>query len=172
MPLLDRKYDKLVLNDDYLSDPLLMALAWKKAHDYIRTTNWYADNFELDISSIDLPNRCVDWINESKSKLVFSPLELVPAPKTQPWEFIKPEDPFAISEFKLLWQPVSSSFDQSKSDENIPKKSDKCDLKLRPLAHTCVRDQTIMTLVMMCLANEVEAIQGDCSGQEKLATGL
>lgn len=161
MPVLDKKYDKLALNDDYLSDPLLMALAWKKAHDYIRTTNWYADNFELDISSIDLPNRCVDWINESKSKLVFSPLELVPAPKTQPWEFIKPEDPFSISEFKLLWQPVSSSFDQPKSDENPPQKSDKCDLKLRPLAHTCVRDQTIMTLVMMCLANEVEAIQGD-----------
>jgi hypothetical protein len=43
------KYDttNLALTDEYLTDPLLMALAWKKTHHYIRTTNLHADNLEL-----------------------------------------------------------------------------------------------------------------------------
>lgn len=36
MPVLNSKYDQLFLNDEYLTDPLLLALAWKKAHDYRR----------------------------------------------------------------------------------------------------------------------------------------
>ena len=39
MPRIAKKYETLVLADDYLTDPLLMALAWKKSHQYIRATN-------------------------------------------------------------------------------------------------------------------------------------
>ena len=154
MPVLDKKYDKLSLHDSYLADSLLMALAWKKAHEYIRTTNWYADNFELDTSSIDLANRCNEWAQDVQGRLTFTPLELVPAPKSYPWKFEKPDDPLQVAEYKLLWQPET---DLENDDE------DKGPLRLRPLAHIGIREQTIMTLVMMCLANEVETMQGDPS---------
>lgn len=161
MPILNKKYDKLALNGDYLTDPLLMALAWKKAHDYIRTANWYADNFELDISSIDLPNRCNEWVDDIQDKLELKPLELVPAPKSHPWEFVKPEDPLKIAEYKVIWQPKDALKVEGGSAEK--KNGDKDPLRLRPLAHIGIREQTIMTLVMICLANEVESKQGDPS---------
>jgi hypothetical protein len=162
MPVLDKKYDKLALNGDCLTDPLLMALAWKKAHDYIRTANWYADNFELDVSSIDLPNRCNEWVKDIQEKLEFKPLELVPAPKSHSWEFIKPGGPLKIAEYKVIWQPKAtlkvaegSAEEQESGDNDL--------LRLRPLAHIGIREQAIMTLALMCLANEVESMQGDPS---------
>ncbi|MCE8011714.1 RNA-directed DNA polymerase [Billgrantia desiderata] len=163
MSVLDKKYDKLVLNDDYLTDALLMALAWKKAHDYIRTANWYADNFELDTSAIDLANRCSEWAREVQGELIFRPLELVPAPKSHPWEFVKPSDNHRqIAEYKLLWQPERPAHKNERPSEEQPEEEDG-PLRLRPLAHIGIREQTIMTLVMMCLANEVETMQGDPS---------
>lgn len=160
MPLIDKKYDQLFLNDEYLTDPILMALAWKKAHNYIRTTNWYADNFELDKSSLNLAKHCEDWVKEIENhKLEFSPLELVPAPKTSAWEFKneylsprKYSDPsfdpeletIENSELCIDWHPSN------------PKR-----LRLRPLAHIGIKEQSIMTLLMMCLANDVETAQGD-----------
>ncbi|WP_207888689.1 hypothetical protein, partial [Pseudomonas sp. 30_B] len=33
--------------------------------------------------------------------------------------------------------------------------------KLRPLAHVAIRDQTLATAVMMCLAEAIESHQGD-----------
>ncbi|GGX69041.1 RNA-directed DNA polymerase [Saccharospirillum salsuginis] len=161
MPVLDDRYEQLALNDTYLKDPLLMALAWKKAHEYIRTTNWYADNFELDVSSIDLPNRCTEWVGDIQTKLEFRPLELVPAPKTYQWEFSEPNDPMSPSEYKVVWQPVKKCKDEKSN------KSEASLLKLRPLAHVGIREQSIMTLVMMCLANEVESAQGDPSTDYK-----
>ena len=154
MPVIDDKYKKLVLANNYVSDPLLLALAWKKAQSYIRTANWYADNFELDTSAIDLPNRCSDWASEVKSDLVFKPMELVPAPKGCNWGFTDHEpDPsyldVSLEDLDpnpecLKWQPI-----------------DLDKLRLRPLAHIGIREQSIMTLVMMCLANDVETDQGD-----------
>lgn len=167
MPVLDEKYDKLYLNDQYLRDKLLLALAWKKAHEYIRTANWYADNFELDISSIDLPNRCDEWAGEIERKIHFSDLELVPAPKSHSWEFIPPEDPLRISEFKLIWQPKKEPDETANESDKTQEDSENSFLRLRPLAHIGIREQTIMTLVMMCLANEVETKQGDPSTDYK-----
>ena len=162
MPVLNKKYDKLVLSDIYITDPLLMALAWKKSHDYIRTTSWYADNFELDVSSVDLSNRCNEWIGELTGELKFRPLELVPAPKSHAWEFKKPPDQMGRAEFKIVWQPSKS--DKQENSEYGGNESDALDLlKLRPLAHIGIREQSTMTLVMMCLANEVETQQGDPS---------
>ena len=165
MPVLDKKYDKLSLNAEYLTDPLLLALAWKKAHEYIRTINWYADNFELDVSSIDLPNRCEEWAEEIKNKIRFSDLELVPAPKSHPWEFKKPDTSSQMADYKLLWQPKEPDERSSESDNKQEDK--KTLLELRPLAHIGIREQTLMTLVMMCLANEVETKQGDPSTDYK-----
>lgn len=163
MPVLEKKYDKLSLNSQYITDPLLLALAWKKAHEYIRTANWYADHFELDVSSIDLPNRCNEWAGGIKIHgLQFKNLELVPAPKSYPWEFVTPDDPMRIAEFKLLWQPKEPDKKAPKSFKEQEEK-DNSFLRLRPLAHIPIREQTIMTLVMMCLANEVETRQGDPS---------
>ncbi|TNF06694.1 MAG: hypothetical protein EP323_04515 [Gammaproteobacteria bacterium] len=148
MPVIDKKYETLSLTDDYLSDPLLMALAWKKSHEYIRTTNWYADHFDLDQTALDLASICDKWSKDIKNNLTFKDLELVPAPKACSWKFSKPEKKEFSSKNKqcLEW---------------MPEHPDK--VKLRPLAHIDIKDQTIMTLVMMCLANEVETKQGDPS---------
>lgn len=167
MPVFDKDYEKLVLNDSFLTDPLLMALAWKKTHEYVRTTNWYADSFELDISTIALPSRCNEWIESLKGKLVFKNLELVPAPKNQPWAFVKPIDPLCIAEYKLIWQPKGAVYGAQKpADNNVSSEGeedtkDNNILTLRPLAHIAIREQTFMTLVMMCLANDIETSQGD-----------
>ncbi|MBM7341569.1 RNA-directed DNA polymerase [Pantoea coffeiphila] len=141
MPIINRKYKELKLTDEYISDPLLMALAWKKSHHYIRTTNWYADNFELDLSALDLTQHCKHWVRRicNIEKFEFSPLQLVPVPKACKWEF-------KVVEGEVLWQP-----------------QDEDELTLRPLAHIHVAEQTIMTLVMMCLANMIETKQGDPS---------
>ncbi len=78
----------LTLTDEYLTDPILLALSWKRAHGYVRSLNWYADNFELDESSLFLQEKCKTWADELSGKEVnLKPLELVPAPKTNRWEF-------------------------------------------------------------------------------------
>ncbi|WP_028295185.1 RNA-directed DNA polymerase [Oceanobacter kriegii] len=166
MPQIPSEYNQLELSDWYLTNPLLMALAWKKSHEYIRSTNWYADNFELDKSALYLAERCNQWTAEIIDQSVsFSNLNLVPAPKSSAWTFIPNKCPtecdeildvsieeFGNSCYCLKWVPESKP--NSKKPKNI---------KLRPLAHIGIKEQTMMTLVMMCLANEVEAIQGDPS---------
>ncbi|MCL6271468.1 hypothetical protein M3P05_16220, partial [Sansalvadorimonas sp. 2012CJ34-2] len=62
-----KKYQSLTLSDEYITDPLLLALAWKKSHRYIRSTSWYADNFELDLSALDLADKCEEWRKDIKS---------------------------------------------------------------------------------------------------------
>lgn len=161
MPQIDPEiYDRLKLTKGYLTNPLLMALAWKKAHEYIRTTNWYADNFELDKSALNLAELCHKWTQDiAIGNTKFDPLKLVPAPKTSQWVFIenKYPDPWeekseqhmerlAAPFYCLKWAPVELD-----------------SLKLRPLAHIGIKEQTIMILAMMCLANDVEALQGDPS---------
>lgn len=160
MPQIDTKYDRLQLTEGYLSDPMLMALAWKKSHDYIRNTNWYADNFELDKSTLNLAALCQKWADDVLTgKTEFKDLKLVPAPKTSQWIFTDNNCPQTLDEilnrdinslgtpcYCLKWEPLE------------PHK-----LKLRPLAHIEIKEQTIMTLVMMCLTNDVEELQGDPS---------
>jgi hypothetical protein len=167
MPQIDPKYDRLYLTGDYLTDPLLMALAWKKTHEYIRTTNWYADNFELDKSALNLAQKCNEWSTElASNKLSFIDLRLVPAPKSANWHFVENTCPEETTEEFFDRQQFDTANSESKcyclrwepEEVNDPKK-----IKLRPLAHIGIKEQTIMTLVMMCLANEVEALQGDPS---------
>jgi len=162
MPQIDSAYDRLSLSDSYLQDPLLMALAWKKSHEYIRKTNWYADNFELDKSAIDLAQLCRDWVADiQKEGLKFKELELVPAPKTAVWKFEKIDCQNVDQSLSEWAANISHLKEKNYCLKWTPEEPDK--IKLRPLAHIGIKEQTMMTLVMMCLANDVEAKQGDPS---------
>ena len=173
MPRIAKKYEQLALTDDYLTDSLLMALAWKKSHHYIRTTNWYADNFELDLSALSLSTKSEKWCREiSLDRLNFTELELVPAPKQHNWGFHKDKPDSVVSEECLYWYPNNKEleeFNRKPSQiKKILKKPDEVQLQLRPLAHIPIREQSMMTLLMMCLANEVETQQGDPSTKFEL----
>lgn len=157
MPVIDKKYEEISLTDEYLSDPLLMALAWKKSHQYIRNTNWYADNFELDLSALSLVEHCNQWVKSLAKPIEFSKLELVPAPKTYQWEFVEAKifdamcEPETPKDHNLIWQPKPD--DKNNNSESS--------LKIRPLAHIPIREQSMMTLLIMGLANKVETAQGN-----------
>ena len=90
MTILREEYLQLVPQGKFLADTVVLAQAWKKAHNYIRRHNWYADMLELDGSTIDLEQQLAAWSAEIKRK-DFSPekLRLVPAPKNAKWEFRK-----------------------------------------------------------------------------------
>ncbi len=157
MTLLAPKYQNLLPTEDYLTDKVVLAQAWKKAHEYIRSTNWYADTFELDRSAIDLDAQLDKWIEELQVEtFTFDPLRLVPAPKSERWYFKKINRVEDFSLDSLLeangdqdcshtWRPDIDKQEESKS--------------LRPLAHVTIRDQSLMTALMMCLANKVETLQ-------------
>ena len=109
-----------------LSDPAILVQAWKKAHAYIRSHNWYADSLELDISSLRLHQLVSDWSKlltpETLKDFKPDPMRLVPAPKTHNWSI------------EGGWKPT-------KDDETD-------ELKLRPLAHLTIRDQTLSMVVL------------------------
>ncbi len=133
------KYAALAPRIEYLSDVVVLSQAWKKTHTYIRHHNWYADTLELDCSAVNLDGELSQWSAELRDG-TYTPkaARLVPAPKSDPWVFGDAE----ING----WAPVSSS-------EHF----------LRPLAHVGIREQTIATAAMLCLADCVESAQGDTS---------
>lgn len=156
MSLLAAKYNVLKPTALYLNDKVVLAQAWKKAHQYIRSTNWYADTFELDRSALNLTKLLDKWIIELNSDaFFFDPLRIVPAPKAQRWDFHEQSDPASFEEFinrrsqienySHTWRPVGEA------------------KPLRPLAHVGIRDQTLLMALMMCIANKVESVQGDTS---------
>jgi len=142
MSIVDEKYETLSPKKGYLTDPVVLAQAWKKAHTYIRRHNWYADVLELDISTLNLEKKLSTW-SDILSNNEYKPdeLRLVPAPKTSTWVFPENEN--------VLWRPMMKSDDPTKED-----------FSLRPLAHLNIRDQTVATSVMLCLANAIETLQG------------
>lgn len=153
-------------SDDNLSQKVVLAQAWKKSHEYIRSTNWYADTFELDRSAINLESLLDDWIAEIKNEnFAFGALKLIPAPKTDRWGFV----PLKSSEFVVGPGPNKFGLSDYEQFSNlshvwVPDEADDSKLKpLRPLAHVSIRDQTIMTALMMCLAEGIETAQGDTS---------
>ena len=110
--------------------------AWKKTSSYLRYHSWYADTLDIDYQSLRIP----DFIREIQDELKKPekwrprPLRMVPAPKSQKWEF----------DGEGKWRPRKET-----------------DLKLRPLAHVALRDQVAATAIMMCLADRVETFLGD-----------
>lgn len=149
MKLISEHYRKLKPRIEYLADQVVIAQAWKKTHGYMRTHNWYADTLALDVSALGLERNSKQWAEAlKKEKVKLTPLELVPASKSDPWD---------ISTDKG-WMPQQSD---SKERKDKP--------PLRPLAHLTIRDQTWASALMLCLADAVESAQGDCS---KPDTGL
>jgi len=160
MSLLDKKYRELKPTKEYLTDKVVLAQAWKKAHQYIRSTNWYADVFELDKSAIDLDAQLEQWITELVTDdFSFNPLRLVPAPKSDSWEFEKVN----VSKKMLGTLDFDTIFnDMQFTHAWVPKKLEKLK-SLRPLAHVSIRDQSLITALMMCMANKIEMLQGNTS---------
>lgn len=125
---------------DLLTEEYVLVQAWKKTSSYIRYHNWYSDTFALDRTSVNLPSFLADLSVKLKEPCQWQndPLRIVPAPKSQKWH---------ISPKTKLWEPVDRSRNAS---------------KLRPLAHVSLKDQVAATAVMLCLADRVETLQGDC----------
>jgi len=177
MTILDEHYQLLAPRVDSLSDIVVLAQAWKKSHAFIRRHNWYADILELDASTIDLEDHLVRWGSEVREE-GFRPkdLLLVPAPKNAKWSF-REEGRFADSapEFSLDELRATPTFDDWGPSEPPPGPNNVVDIrsaattKLRPLAHLAIRDQTLATAVMMCLADAVESAQGNTSDRVTLA---
>jgi len=128
----------------YLSEPAVLVQAWKKAHSYIRSHNWYADSLELDVSTIRLRRLIARWstllTSDSLQQYEPDPMRLVPAPKSSQW----------IVEGG--WRPKEP------------------DQRLRPLAHMSIRDHTMTMAALICLADGVETAQGDPTQQISAAT--
>ncbi|MFM9925051.1 RNA-directed DNA polymerase [Variovorax sp. H27-G14] len=135
-------YDRLYPQQHVLKDEVVLAQAWKKTHTFIRRQNWYADTLELDVSAVCLPALLSEW-SDALSSGTYSPKPawLVPAPKNGMWNF--------SSTTEGGWGPVL------KKGEGQP--------VLRPLAHVGIREQTVATAVMLCLADCIESAQGDTS---------
>ncbi|XKH49553.1 hypothetical protein LG275_07835 [Chryseomicrobium palamuruense] len=118
-----------------ISDPIVIAQAWKKASRYIRYSNWYSDTIELDLSTIKLNSLIDTWQKEIQSNNNNNEkARVVWAPKNQDWAY-----------GDNYWGP-----------EKIEEKQ-----KLRPLAHISIKEQVISTAIMISLANIVETYQGD-----------
>jgi hypothetical protein len=165
MKLIDEKYQKLKPTFEYLSNEVVIAQAWKKTHSYMRTHNWYADTLALDISALGLERNLEIWVNNISK-----------APT--PWVIDK----------KLGWVPKASlkqecehkgkcDKENAKECKNFP--SDKyCDKDIelaqkrkdkppiRPLANLTIKDQTLASAAMLCLADLVEDAQGDCNQRD------
>lgn len=142
MNMVDKKYKRLSPKVEYLADEVVLVQAWKKSQRSIRRVNWYADLLALDQSAILLDKRIEAWQNEIKNKNATpTPMRLVPAPKTHRWGFVKE-----------TWQAMEK-------DKNGKRKP----IILRPLAHLGIREQTMATAAMLCLADCIETAQGDTS---------
>lgn len=122
-----------------LTEEYVLVQAWKKTASYIRSHNWYADTLELDRAAVNLP----EFLENLSSRLsspdawVSEPLRIVPAPKSQQWH---------IDPKTGMWGPA---------------KKTKAEKRIRPLAHAPLEDQVVATVLMLCLADRVETLQGD-----------
>jgi hypothetical protein len=172
MSVIQEKYQVLPPSGESLSDVVVLAQAWKKSHTFIRRHNWYADVLELDSSTVDLEQRLSQWkVNIQNPSFSPDELSLVPAPKNGKWHFRQaPElSGEALLDVNLDDLGSEPSFDDWRP---VPAKSGLADdiaaaeQKLRPLAHVSIRDQTLATAVMMCLAEVVETAQGDPSERD------
>ncbi|MFS2037033.1 reverse transcriptase domain-containing protein [Polaromonas sp. CT11-55] len=138
----DTSFGRLYPQGRVLQDEVVLAQAWKKTHTFIRRHNWYADTLELDTSAVCLPSALAEWSTSiSSGKFKTEPAWLVPAPKNGMWTFNSKSDGG--------WGPAVRD-----EQEN---------LVMRPLAHIGIREQTVATAVMMCLADCIESAQGDTS---------
>lgn len=138
MRIIKDEYRSLKPTIKYLSNEIVIAQSWKKTHSYIRSFNWYADTLALDVSALNIESNAISWSEDIKSDITLTPLELIPAVKSESWGLTAKG-----------WKPI-----EKRDFDNPP---------LRPLAHLSVRDQTFASTVLLCLADAVETKQGNCS---------
>lgn len=144
MSVVDSRYDRLCPRGSVLHDEVILAQAWKKTHTFIRRHNWYADVLELDSSAVCLSQNLARWsASIASGKYTPAPAWLVPAPKNGLWCFRPPH--------LGGWSPREQDNDEDKASV------------LRPLAHIGIREQTVTTALMLCLADCIESAQGDTS---------
>ncbi|QDT48911.1 Reverse transcriptase (RNA-dependent DNA polymerase) [Symmachiella dynata] len=131
-----RDYSNIQPHIQFLADHAVLVQAWKKAHAYIRSHNWYADSLELDVSAIRLRELIEEWSLELNPQTIGdfapAPMRLVTAPKATEWS-------------------TSGGWNPAKLE----------DLRLRPLSNIAIQDQTYAMAVLICLADIVETQQGD-----------
>lgn len=177
MSIVKEEYRDLPPRGEKLCDVVVLAQAWKKTHTYVRRHNWYADVLELDASTIDLEDQLARWAVEvCQDDFRPDELLLVPAPKNAFWSF----RPVPSTVEELLALDIDSLGPEASFDDWAPRKRLNAEQplvgeapselqKLRPLAHLSIRDQTLATAVLMCLAEAVESAQGDTTGNDVLA---
>lgn len=178
MPVVKEQYNSLAPHGESLADVVVLAQAWKKSHAFIRRHNWYADVLELDASTIDLEDRLVRW-GEEICDDGFRPqaLLLVPAPKNAKWAFRAAPNINSIDDLLNVnldslgsdptfddWSPRAANQGEQGTADALAETTQ----RLRPLAHLTIRDQTLATAVMMCLAEAVESAQGDTTDTDLL----
>lgn len=178
MSVVKEEYQELAPHGKNLADVVVLSQAWKKSHQFIRRHNWYADVLELDASTIDLEDRLIHWGKEV-SQADFRPqdLLLVPAPKSAKWTFRPAPEVHSFDDLMDLdidsfgpeptfddWSPTP----KTTAEQGNEGASGNSIQNLRPLAHLSIRDQTLATAVMMCLAQAVETAQGDTTGIDVL----
>lgn len=167
MLVIKEAYLELAPHGSSLADVVVLSQAWKKSHALIRRHNWYADVLELDASMVDLEAQLLRW-GTDVHQVGFRPHELllVPASKIAKWEF-RPTPVGQSPDFELEfddWAP-KTAMNRPGADAT----SSDLAQKLRPLAHLSIRDQTLATAVMMCMAEAVETAQGNTFGNDVLA---
>ncbi|MGY3933207.1 Reverse transcriptase (RNA-dependent DNA polymerase) [Aeromonas encheleia] len=139
MKQLDRKYYNLKPIHSNLYDHYILGLAWKKSDGFVRNYNWYADLLSLDKYTLIIDSAIKSWSNKiSNGHFTSVKLNLIPAPKSAKWTIKNGE-----------WTLNDS------------------ERTLRPLADISIRDQTIATTVLMCLADALESRQKNCSLSEQ-----
>ncbi|MFJ2550245.1 RNA-directed DNA polymerase, partial [Pseudomonas sp. NPDC087612] len=165
MSIIKEMYQALLPQGKTLQDIVVLAQAWKKSHGFIRRHNSYADVLELDSSTINLERQLKEW-SQAIGRPSFLPdgLKLVPAPKNGKWEFCSSRSSTIeelldtpITEQDSLFHEWRPCADQNGVEPPAPPELQ----KLRPLAHISIRDQSLATAVMMCLAEAIETAQGN-----------
>lgn len=172
MSIIKDEFQALPPRADRLSNVVVLSQAWKKSQVFIRRHNWYADVLELDASAVNLERRLHEWADQlEKDTFQTDHLRLVPAPKNARWEFQE-----GAPSLEGLLDDSVYDVDRPHFNEWRPRRLVEPDnlfgessdvvgeLKLRPLAHISIRDQTLATAVMACLAEAVESAQGNPAG--------
>lgn len=178
MSIIKHEYRFLAPKGKYLADTVVLAQAWKKTQHYVRHHNWYADGLELDVTMANLERHLSEWEAAiKKDDFQTDRMRLVPAPKNARWEFKPPPEVNLENILKFDFNelgPEPTFKDWAPCEPR--KRGDANDLngsvaqKLRPLAHLTIRDQTLATAVMMCLAEAVETAQGNPSSNDETNT--
>lgn len=177
LSIIKSEYRFLAPKGNSLTDTIVLAQAWKKAQHYVRHHNWYADGLELDVVMANLEQCLMSWTADfRKTNFQTAPLRLVPAPKYARWDFkpkpnVSSEDLLDLSLDDIGSEPAFNDWGPCEV-RKLNEPSESITQKLRPLAHLTIRDQTLATAVMMCLAEAVETAQGDPSGNDKTTTAV